>query len=200
MSPWRWLGVAVLTYTVCHHLGSLPEGLGQAGDGTRWVDWIDLTTPLLVLSPLGLALRSAGAREVEWLLAGVGAVVYSMGHGIHLAANSVGNTAPGPTAHLWDEPVGHHVWFAGLALVVAAVARVLARSTTPTGPLPWLLAAVAGLTWGTNAVGGGAEVMSAALALLAAAWAVRHRRTAAVLLLPLAVASLLAGAVALLSM
>jgi len=43
------------------------------------------------------------------------------GHGIHLSSNSVGNVEPGPPEHFWDEVVGHLLWYAGVALVVAAL-------------------------------------------------------------------------------
>ena len=62
-------------------------------------------------------------RTVFWFAA----VLYTQGHGIHLAANSVGNVAPGEPAYLWDEHVGHYLWYTGFALLVATLAATLAE-------------------------------------------------------------------------
>lgn len=120
--------------------------------------------------------------EQVWWAFGAGAVAYASGHGIHLAANSVGNVTPGRTAHLWDEPVGHHLWFAGVALLAAALAASMAGRPRA-GVLGHGAALAVGLTWATNAVGGGTEVFSllVALALAAYGW-VQRRELGGVLL------------------
>jgi hypothetical protein len=100
---------------------------------------------------------------------------YASGHGVHLAANSVGNVEPGPTAHLWDEVVGHHVWYAGVAGVLAALAMSMVGRRRP--PIVgYLLAIGVGLTWASNAVGGGTEWFSLAVSLVAAWWGWTQRR------------------------
>jgi hypothetical protein len=165
------LAAAALAYALLHHLGSLPQGLGDAPRGTRWVDWLDLLTPYLVLAAAAVALRVAGAAERTWWLFALGAVAYASGHGIHLAANSVANTAPGLTAHLWDEIVGHLLWYAGVALVVAALAGTTIGRPRPRGLMPYALALAVGLTWATNALGGdGTAIPGLLLALVAAAF------------------------------
>ncbi len=166
------LAAAALVYALLHHLGSLPQGLGDAPQGTRWVDWLDLLTPYLVLAPAAMTVRVAvstqgGAERTWWLLA-LGALAYTSGHGIHLAANSVGNIAPGPTEHLWDEVVGHLLWYAGVALVITALAQTTVGRPRPRGLVAYVLALAVGLTWATNALGGqGTAVPGLLLALVA---------------------------------
>ena len=65
-------------------------------------------------------------------------------------------TSSRETAHLWDEVVGHHIWFAALA---------------------------AGGTWASNAVGGGTVVFSLLVAMAACAFGWTQRRQLGVVLL-----------------
>ncbi len=118
------LAAWALAYGVLHHLGLLPDGLGPAGGGLRVADLLDLAVPPLVLAPAALFLHRARADRVSWLLGGVGALLYVEGHGVHLAANAIGN-ARGDAApvHLLDEVLGHGLWYGGLAVVVVALAR-----------------------------------------------------------------------------
>jgi uncharacterized membrane protein YagU involved in acid resistance len=57
----------------------------------------------------------------------LGAAAFTQGHGIHLSANSirhaVGTVDP---IDLWDEQIGHWIWFVGLAVLTAAVASAVA--------------------------------------------------------------------------
>lgn len=186
----RWLALTALAYAVVHHLGLLPGGLGAAPEDTQWADWLDVAVPWLVLVPAALTLRADRAGERTWAVFGAGGLLYASGHGIHLAANSVGNAHPNHTAHLWDEVVGHTLWYAGVALVVAALARTMTGRPRP-GPLGYVLAVGAGLTWGSNALGGGTEVMSCVLAVVAGAVGWRRRRDLSVVLLVSAMASVL---------
>jgi hypothetical protein len=178
----RWVALTALAYVVLHHLGLLPDGLGAAPRETQWADWLDLLVPFLVLAPAAMALSVAPASRRAWVVFGVGAVTYATGHGIHLAANSVGNADPGPTAHLWDEVVGHEIWYAGVALVVAALALTMAGRPRP-GWVGYLLALAVGATWASNAVGGGTVVTSLVVALAFAGWGWVHRRDLTVTLL-----------------
>ena len=114
--------------------------------------------------------------------------MYAEGHGIHLAANSIGNArGGGQPVHLWDEVVGHYVWYAGLALLILALARSCRPALTP---LSGLLAVGVGITHATNGVEGGTAVFSL---LLAAAYLVCFRRTAVVLVTYATSVALLAG-------
>jgi hypothetical protein len=183
--PEAALAATAAAYALCHHVGSLPDGLGAAGD-TRRADWIDLLAPYLVLLPAAAALAAAGAGSRRWAAFAVGALLYAQGHGIHLAANSVGNVEPSPVVHLWDEVVGHAVWYAGVAVVCAVLATAMRDR-----PLPdrrgWLVAASAlavavGLTWATNAAGGGLVVPALAVAAGLTWYGWRHRGSLAALL------------------
>jgi len=176
------LAVTASAYALLHHLGLIPAGLASAPRGTQVVDWLDLLIPYLVLVPAAAALRAACATTRLWTAFGIGAVTYASGHGIHLAANSIGHAAPGQTAHLWDEVVGHHIWYAGVALVTAAVAATMPGRRRPTHPGGYILAVAVGLTWATNAIGGGTTLMSLLLALAAVAFGWRHRSDLPVLL------------------
>lgn len=138
--------------------------------------------PWLVLAPAAWTMVAVEASRSTWLVFGMGALAYANGHGIHLAGNSVANTAPGDTAHLWDEVVGHAIWYAGVALLVAALAATMRGRPRP----PWIgyaLAVGVGLTWATNALGGGPVVPALALALGACWWGWRERSGLGVVLL-----------------
>src|SRR4029078_4545851 len=123
---------------------------------------------------LGTLLASHATRAT-YLWFAVGSWLYTTGHGIHLSANSIGNVAPGETAHLWDEQVGHWLWYAGVAVVAATLAVTMTSRPTPHNGLAWLLSGAGGVTWGTNALGGELGWGGLALAVVAVVWGVRHR-------------------------
>ncbi|MFI0356323.1 hypothetical protein [Actinomadura sp. 9N407] len=165
----RWLAATAVAYALTHHIGFGMAWLGSIGE-TRWADWIDILTPYAVLLPAAAALRAGGAGPRTWALYLAGAITYVEGHGIHLAANSVGNVAPSDLVHLWDEYVGHYLWYGGLALVFAALALTLARSPAASGPWPIVLALLTGLTFTTNALEGQFALPAIALAAAFTAW------------------------------
>jgi hypothetical protein len=184
--------VTAVAYSLAHHLGSLPDGLGDAGRGTRVTDWLDLLVPFVVLLPALGTLLAARVGRATYLWFAVGSWLYSTGHGVHLSANSIGNVAPGETAHLWDEQVGHSVWYAGVAVIAATLASTLVERAVPRHPLAWLLAVAVGATWGTNATGGELTWAGAVLALVAGGWGLRHRRDGGVLLVGVGLAGVVA--------
>jgi len=169
----RWTALCAVAYNVMHHLGALPGGLGSAGGGTRWVDWIDLLTPYAVAGTALAALAAAGTDRRGWWTALVGAGVYVQGHGVHLAANSISNVRgdAAPT-YLWDEVLGHWIWYAGAALLVVALTRAVRPRVTPVGVG---LALATGLTWTTNALEGTTAVGSLAVAIGLTATAAQRR-------------------------
>jgi hypothetical protein len=170
--PTAWVAAWAAAYTGLHHLGALPDGLGSAPHGTRWVDWLDLLVPYLVLAPALVALSTAGTDRRGWWTALLGAGLYVQGHGVHLAANSIANVrGDAPPVHLWDEVLGHWIWYAGVALLVVAVARAVELPVTPLGGL---LALGVGLTWTTNALEGTTAVGSLAVAAVLAVWGLRR--------------------------
>lgn len=169
--PWLAFLLAVV---VTHHLGTLLAPLGETVARSRWADWVDLLVPWAVLVPAAVALARAGATRRQWVLLGVGVVLYVEGHGIHLGANSIGNVTPTELGHLWDEVVGHYVWYGGLCVVVGVLADAL-RVPRP-GPLRLLLAAGFGITWFTNSIEGGTPVLGVVVALVLVAWSWPRRR------------------------
>jgi hypothetical protein len=167
------LAAFALTVAVLQHLGAVPvEVLGEVGP-TRWTDWLDLLTPYAVVGTALVTLLAARPDRTTWALAAVGAVLYVQGHGIHLAANSVSNRLEDDAVHLWDEVVGHLVWYAGLALLVVALVRAVRDRPLRTGPLALALAAAFGITHATNGLEGGTAPLSLAYALALCLWATR---------------------------
>jgi hypothetical protein len=80
--------------------------------------------------------------------------------------------------HLWDEVMGHYVWYAGWILVVVALVRALVRRDRVAGPLPYVLAGLYGLTWMTNNVEGGTPILGLLGAAAFAWWGWRERARA----------------------
>lgn len=172
-----WLVLLALGYGVLHHGGTLFTGLGEVGP-TRWADWIDLLTPYVVTGAAAGALHAAGAGRRCWAAFWFGTVLYTQGHGIHLAANSVGNALPGTdpyVVHLWDETVGHYLWYAGFAVIVVALALAVADRRARGGLAAHLLAAVVGFTHFTNSVEGQTPWLGVGTALVFAVWGLLTR-------------------------
>jgi len=167
-----WLVLLALGYGVMHHGGTIFAGLGEVGL-TRWADWIDLVTPYVVVGAAAGTLRAAGAGTGVWTGFWFGAVLYTSGHGIHLSANSISNALPDPhpdVVYLWDETVGHYLWYAGFAVIVAALAVAVADRKVRGGFAAHLLAAVVGFTHFTNSIEGQTPWLGIATALVFAVW------------------------------
>ena len=177
-----WLLLLGVGYAVFHHAGTLFAGLGEVGD-TRWADWIDLATPFVVTGAAAGALRAGRAGGAAWTAFWFGAVLYTLGQGIHLAANSVANVAPGEPAHLWDEVVGHYLWYGGFAVIVATLAATLADRRVRTGPVAYLVAGLVGFTHFTNSIEGQTVAMGIATAAVFTLWGMATRHGAGRLLL-----------------
>ena len=183
----RWLLVWAVAYGVTHHLGLLPGGLGDAGGDTRWADWLDLLVPWAVVGPALAALAAADADRRGWLVGLSGALLYVQGHGIHLAANSISN-ARGDAApvHLWDEVVGHLLWYGGFAVIVVALARCFAMSGLRRSVLTDVVAVLTGVTWATNAYGADGlqpAGLAVAVGLAGYGWSLRRSTAGRLLLL-----------------
>ena len=107
-----------------------------------------------------MVLARTGAARAAWVLFGVGAVTFTLGHGVHLAANSVSNVAELAVAHasivhLWDEVVSHWIWYIGLFLVLAAVAWSLRGRQFRVGVLGVVLALLVAITLTNTYIEGG---------------------------------------------
>jgi hypothetical protein len=175
-----WFVVAVIAG---HHVGTVFGPLGGAGD-TRWADWIDLVVPFLVLGAAAATLAAAGPGRREWVLLGVCGVLYTQGHGIHLAANSIANVEPSDVVHLWDETVGHWIWYVGLAGIVGTLA--LAVADVPSSRNAWsvALALAYGATMFTNSIEGGTVALGFVTSVVFIAWGWRRRGRLPELLVP----------------
>ena len=184
----RWLLAFALAVVVGHHTGFLLEPLGDVegvgGGETRWADWIDLVLPYLVVGAAGGALAASATPRRVWLLFGIAAVLYTQGHGIHLAANSISNVAPGEAAHLWDEVVGHYLWYGGLAGLVAALGLALGDLPRPSWQISLPLALLFGFTVFTNSIEGGTAPLGIATSGAFLAWGLYRRERLAGLLVP----------------
>ncbi len=166
-----WLVLLAIGYPVTHHIGTLFAGLGDVGStDTRWADWIDLITPYVVTGAAAGALRAARASRLTWMVFWFAAVLYTQGQGIHLAANSVGNAVPGQPAYLWDEHVGHYLWYSGFALIVATLAATVSERRHRGGVGAHLLALLVGFTNFTNSVEGQTPILGIATAVLFVGW------------------------------
>jgi hypothetical protein len=101
----------------------------------HWADVIDLVTPLVLIPLYWLLFSASGVPSLRWTLAFlVLAAAWADGHGIHLAANSIGHLAvPGSARDLtefYDEKLGHYIWHVavmGLSVLVLLQNRSAAR-------------------------------------------------------------------------
>jgi hypothetical protein len=172
-----WLVLLALGYGLFHHAGTLLADLGEVGGThTRWADWVDLATPYVVTGAAAGALRGAHATRGAWTVFWVATVVYVQGQGVHLAANSIGNALGGSEPiELWDEHVGHYLWYAGFWLIVAVLAATLSERRPRGGVGGHLLALVVGFTHFTNSVEGQTAYAGIGVAVLFVLWGLLTR-------------------------
>lgn len=121
-----WFAVAVI---VGMQAGTIFRLLGSVGE-TRVADWIDLITPFAIVGSAALVLQHLDTAKRHWILFGVGALSFTLGHGLHLSANSISNAddialKEADIVHLWDEVVSHRIWYPGLFVVLVALALAL---------------------------------------------------------------------------
>ena len=172
-----WLVLFALGYGVLHHAGTIFVFLGDVGP-TRWADWIDVATPYVLVGAVAGTLRGAGASRGTWTGFWLAAVVYTQGHALHLAANSIGNTFAEPhpdVVNLWDEVVGHYIWYVGFALLVAVLAVAVADRRARGGAGAHLLAMVVGLTHATNSIEGQTPWLGIGTAAVFTVWGLLTR-------------------------
>lgn len=196
----RLLAFSAVAMVATHWLRLLPLGFAAPG-ATRWEDFVDLLTPYVVAGPALVVLARVGTGRRSWALAVLGTAVFTSGHALHLSANSIsyasGDAHP---AYFWDEQVGHHLWFAGLTLLLVVTVRAVRDLPLPAGPWAEALAVLVGLTWAANVVEGGAVPFGSALAagLAAYGWRTRHRPTGRLLALAFGLSLVLVAAYGLL--
>ena len=173
---WALLAFAA-AFAVFHHVPAL------AGETAG--DWIDLATPFAVAAAAAVTLAILGGGGWPIALAVLAGVLYVDGHGIHLAANSIGHEELSGEAervtHFWDEPFSHHEWHLGWIALVAAICLAEQLSGRPPGK-PRSLAVMAvtavllGFTLFTSTVEGGTWWLALAGAVVFATWAWKERR------------------------
>ena len=169
----RWLGWFALAVIVGMQAGTLFKPLGTVGQ-TRVADWVDLLTPFAVLGCAAMVLVAAAASRGQWVLLGVGGVTFTLGHGLHLSANSVSNVADPAVAaasivHLWDEVISHWIWYTGLFLVMAALAWAVRGRELAVGVVDQVVALLVAITLVNTYIEGGTPWLG--LVFLAAALA-----------------------------
>jgi hypothetical protein len=100
--------------------------------GVRIMDLADLATPFAVVGTAALLLWLMRPGPRVLALAVAAGVLYTNGHGIHLAANSVAGQpleqSVERTIYFWDERLGHIEWHLGWIGLLASF--VLAASDT----------------------------------------------------------------------
>ena len=175
-----WFVVAVIAG---HHVGTALGWLGGP-DETRWADWVDLAVPYVVLGTAAAALAATDPGRREWILLGAAGLLYTQGHGIHLAANSIANVQSSDAVHLWDETVGHWLWYTGLALIVAILAHALDAVPAPRSAWSLVLAVAFGATVFTNSVEGGTVVLGFVSGAIFVGWGLRRQGRVPELLVP----------------
>jgi hypothetical protein len=191
----RLLALSAVAMVLTHWLRLLPLGYAAPG-ATRWEDYVDLLTPYAVAGPALVVLARVGAGARSWVLAVVGAAVFTSGHALHLSANSISfASGAAQPAYFWDEQVGHHLWFAGLTLLLVVTVRAVKALPLPAGPWAEALAVLVGITWAANVVEGGAVPFGSALAigLTAYGWRTRSRPTGRLLAIAFGLSLLLVG-------
>jgi hypothetical protein len=179
----RRLAVFAATVIVGHHVNTAVGPIGQVGM-TRWADWVDLLVPYAVVGTAAATVAAVDAGRREWILLAATGILYTQGHGIHLAANSIAGVEPSDAAHLWDETVGHWLWYGGLAGIVATLAYAL--RTVPSSRNRWSLALALGFgfTIFTNSVEGGTAALGLASGIIFVAWGMQSRGRLPELLVP----------------
>lgn len=133
------------------------------------------------------ALVSLEARGRILVAAGIAAILYVDGHGIHLSANSIANEGPGPEVedlvHFWDETFSHIEavlgWFGLIACIYWAErarggsAGERGRAATGIGAAT---AVLLGWTFFTSTVEGGTWPILLAVAAGFVLWLIRSGR------------------------
>jgi hypothetical protein len=172
MDAGRALVVFALAVAVFHHVPSF------AGDTAG--DWVDLFTPFAVVGAAALVL-GRGVPALALVVAIVGAILYVDGHGIHLAANSIGHEDLTGDAkdvtHFWDEEWGHFEWHLGLFVLIGSFC--LAERQRPVRldrRLAVLAALLLGWTFFTSTVEGGTWWLEFAATAVFVPWALSARR------------------------
>jgi len=146
-----WLGIA----SAALDLGAVYWKTPAVRPGITCGDVVDAVTPVLLILLYGMVLRElsrvpAGPAHVArpsdsrprllFVLGGFGLL---LGHGIHVAANSIhdaidrsGIADPGGLVNWWDEHVSHMTIHGSKALICVGLTALETRRTAGSGPAP----------------------------------------------------------------
>ena len=154
-----WLIGFAFAVIVGMQAGTVFAPFGSIG-ATRVADWIDLLTPFVVLGCAAIVLHRADADRMQWTLFGAGAVMFALGKGLHISANSVSNVddpvvADASIVHLWDEIASHYIWYTGLFIVLVALFLALRHQQFRVGAVGALAAALFAVTLVNTYIEGG---------------------------------------------
>jgi hypothetical protein len=155
----RWLVWFAFAVIIGMQAGTIFKPLGSIGE-TRVADWVDLATPFAVLGGAVMALHHAEAKQASWAWMFVGGVAFALGHGLHLAANSISNVddktvAHASIVHLWDEVASHYIWYVGLYLVLVALWTALCDRPIRISPAGIAVAVLVAVTLVNTYIEGG---------------------------------------------
>jgi hypothetical protein len=78
--------------------------------------------------------------------------------------------------HLWDEVVGHYIWYLGFVIVAGAVIGALRTVELEPGWVGVVGGLIVGSTWATNGLEGGTAVFSLVVASMALAYGWQFRQ------------------------
>jgi hypothetical protein len=167
----RRLLLFAVAVAVFHHVPSV------AGDTAG--DWIDLLSPFAVVGAAAGVLVAERARGVALAVAVVAAILYVDGHGIHLAANSIGHEDPTGdverVTHFWDEEWGHFEWHLGLFGLLASFGLAAGPDPVSRG-VAAAVVVLLGATFFTSTVEGGTWWLELVATAVFVPWALRLRR------------------------
>jgi len=189
-----WLGIA----SAALDLGSVYWKTPVLRPGVTCGDLIDLVTPVILILLYGIVLRElsrshpdaprrSGARPR--LLVALGGLGLLLGHGMHVAANSIhdaieraGMTDPGGLANWWDEHVSHVRIHGSKALICVGLTVLESRRASSDGATPraGALFAIGALAYGFITFAEGVEGQTVTLVLpfviLYLAWSIGRGR------------------------
>ncbi len=147
---------------------------------------IDLITPFALIGTAAATLVALEARGRILVVAGVAAILYVEGHGIHLSANSIANEGPGPEVddlvHFWDETFSHIVavsgWFGLVACFCWAEGDRGGRGVDDPSRVRLIAATALFLGWSffTGTVEGGTWPIELATTAAFSLWLLQARR------------------------
>jgi hypothetical protein len=132
----RLLLLFAIAFTVCILAPVFTRGFFPLYPMLPWSSLVDFFTPVILIPLYWLLFASAGApsgRETLVFLAI--ASLWVLGHGVHLAANSIGyamrslpHSYATDLAHLYDEVLGHCFWHGGVIGLSALITLRSARA------------------------------------------------------------------------